>query len=544
MQKSILQKASYQKIFFLISIFINIILAVIIFATINEKQIYTYFNSDTLYLPSIYKDLFIDKSGFAGWHLNGAPNFLPDMILFFIIRSFFNHFIPACFAFSLVQLIIILFLLSGFYKTIFKSINYTHLSIGALLMSLFLLVTLVNNDFVYTFYLLSISYHLGAFIMLLISFILLFKYLKSGKNIHLVILFIISILSVINDRLFIVMFSFPVFALIFVFFIQIADKKRYFKVLISNSASILIGLFLFRMLKLSGYIHIIDLFWKVFNFNNITPALKIFIEQHSYYINELDFRGIIDILFLLSFAVHIYLLIKNIVLVIKKKEFNESEFIYLLIFVPVLFLILVTPIINGNYVSWALLRYNIYSLYLGIFSYVYLLYKLQKTKRSSINYLSLVLVVLMLAESVFIITKISKQNIRKGLSGFMNYYPEKAQCIDQLSLENVLKYGVADYWDAKYITMFSKQDVRVYTVLDNLSVWYHVMNGNWFYKEGKGKYGNPEFNFVITNRFDTDKINAHPGIPVDTLKCINGTEIFIYPEFEFNRKTHKPTIKE
>ncbi len=542
MKKSILQKTSYQKIFFVTSILINIILAVIIFATINEKQIYTYFNSDTLYLPSIYKDLFIDESGFAGWHLNGAPNFLPDMLLFFIVRSFFNHFIPACLIFSLVQLTIILLLLSGLYKVIFKSINYIHLSFAVLLMTLFLLVSLVNNDFVYTFYLLSISYHLGAFIMFLISFILLFRYLKYGKNIHLIILFIVSILSVINDRLYIVMFSFPIFALIFVFLIHIENKKRYIKVLVANSASILIGLFLFRMLKLSGYIHIIGLSWKVFNFNNIIPALKIFLEQHTNYIMELDFRGIIDILFLLSFAIHLYLLIKNGIFAIKKKKFNELEFIYLLIFIPVLFIVLVTPIINGNYVSWALLRYNIYSLYLGMFSYAYLIYKLYEAKRFSVNYLIVFIVLIMFVESVFIIKKVSNNNLSKGLNNFMTYYPESVKCIDQLSKQENIKFGVAEYWKAKYITMFSREDVRVYTVLDNLSIWYHVMNENWYFQNKKGKFGNPEFNFIISNKINRDKIIEHLGNPEDTITCVDNIEILKYSQFQFDKKTRKPSI--
>jgi hypothetical protein len=337
------------------------------------------------------------------------------------------------------------------------------------------------------------------------------------------------------------MFSFPVFALLFVFLIHIKNKKRYIKVLVANSASILIGLFLFRMLKLSGYIHIIGLSWKVFNFNNIIPALKIFLEQHTHYIMELDFRGIIDILFLLSFAIHLFLLIKNSILAIKKKEFNEFEFIYLLIFIPVLFIVLVTPIINGNYVSWALLRYNIYSLYLGMFSYAYLIYKLHESKRFSVNYLIVFIVLIMFVESIFIIKKVSNNNLSKGLNNFMTYYPESVKCIDQLSKQEDLKFGVAEYWKAKYITMFSKEDVRVYTVLDNLSIWYHVMNENWYFQNKKGKFGSPEFNFIISNRLNRDKIIEHLGSPEDTITCVDNIEILKYSQFQFDKKTRKPS---
>jgi hypothetical protein len=150
----------------------------------------------------------------------------------------------------------------------------------------------------------------------------------------------------------------------------------------------------------------------------------------------------------------------------------------------------------------------------------------------------------MIAESVFIINRISNQNIKKELSEFMNYYPEKVKCIDELSKENYLKYGIAEYWNAKQITMLSKQNVRVYTVLDNMGAWYHVTNQNWFYNNDKGKYGNPEFSFVLTNGLNKKNITKQLGNPIDTLRCTNGLEIFVYPEFEFNKKTRKPTIKE
>jgi len=532
---------THQKIIFFSSFLINMILTIIIFATLSEKQIYTYFNSDTLYLPSIYKDIFIDKTGFAGWHLNGAPNFLPDMLLFFLVRSFFGHFIPACFTFSLVQLTIVLLLFSALYKTIFKSINYIHLSFATVLMSLFLLVTVINNDFVYTFYLLSISYHMGAFIMLLISTIFLFRYLNSGENKELYLLFIIAVVAIINDRLFLVMFSFPVFAFSLILLRKTHLKKTILRLLVYNILSIVIGLFIFRMLKLSGYISIIGLSWKVFNFENIIPALKIFSEQHSFYLSSFDIRGIINILSLVSLTIHIYFLVKKTIAVFRKNALIDVEFLYLLFFTASVFLILITPIINGSYVSWALLRYNIYSLYLAIFSYCFLLYKLTRLKKISINYLSYSVVIFLITVIVIIVVNFKNKKIKNGLDQFMTYYPENVKCIDELSKKKNIKYGAAEYWKAKYITMFSKQNVRVYTILENSSAWFHVTNENWYYSAGKGKFGNPEFNFIITNGLNKKMLYNQLKQPKDTINC-NSWEIFTYSEFQFNKKTRKPTI--
>ncbi len=540
MRKYNLNKINLQKLIFVLTLIFNVLLVIILFADLSSKNINSYLSSDMLYLPSIYKDLFIDKSGLAGWNLNAAPNFLPDMMIFFIIRSFFSHFIPACFTFSILQVLTILILFATLYKIIFKELNYIHLSFASLLMSIFLMAYLVNRDFVYSFYMLSISYHMGAFIMAIFSMILIFKFLKTEKNLHVAILFIISLLSVINDRLYVIMFSLPVFSLLIMLIIKKEKRILFIKILVVNAISLLLGLFLFRMLKLSGFVHIIGLSWKSFNFGNILPSLKIFLGQHLFYLSKFDFRGIINLLFLFSFVAHIIFLIKNLTKALKGKDFNEIELTYLLIFTSSLFITLIAPIINGSYVSQAILRYNIYSLYAGVFSIGFLLYKF----RLPLNYLKIILVLFMFIESVFIFSKMKSQNIINGLSNFMNYYPEEVQCIDQLSVKNNLSYGVADYWNAKQFTMLSRNNIRVYTIFDNSGAWYHVTNQNWFYKEGKGKYGNPEFNFIIPQRLSKDNISKQLGIPIDTLHCANGLEIFVFPEFEFDKKTRKPTIKE
>jgi len=539
MRKYYLNKNNIQKLIFVITLIFNVLLIIILFAGLSSKNINNYLSSDMLYLPSIYKDLIIDKSGLAGWNLNAAPNFLPDMMIFFIIRSFFSHFIPACFTFSILQVVTVLILLSTLYKIVFKELNYIHLSFASLLMSMFLMAYLVNHDFVYSFYMLSISYHIGAFIMALLSMILMFKFLKTEKNLHLAILFTISLLSVINDKLYVIMFSIPVFSLLLMLIIEKEKRNVLIKILAANIISLVLGLFLYRMLKLSGYVHIIGLSWKTFNFVNIIPSLKIFLEQHLSYISKFDFRGIINLLFLFSFITHIIFLIKNLSKALKGKEFNKNELTYLLVFTTFLFITLTAPILNGSYVSMAILRYNIYSLYAGVFSIGFLLYKF----RLPLNYLKIVLVIFLFVESVFIISKIKNQDIINGLSNFMNYYPEEVQYIDQLAKENNLKYGVAEYWNAKHTTMLSRQNVRIYTVLSDVAAWYHVTNQNWFYKGGKGDYGNPEFNFIITQRLNKENILRQLGNPIDTLYCANGLEIFVFPEFEFEKKTRKPTIK-
>ena len=64
------------------------LLLLVVFSSFNDSAYNFFFNSDTLYLPSVYKDLFIDGYGIKGWELNPSPNFFPDMSVYFLLSYF------------------------------------------------------------------------------------------------------------------------------------------------------------------------------------------------------------------------------------------------------------------------------------------------------------------------------------------------------------------------------------------------------------------------------------------------------------------------
>jgi hypothetical protein len=82
----------------------------------------------------------------------------------------------------------------------------------------------------------------------------------------------------------------------------------------------------------------------------------------------------------------------------------------------------------------------------------------------------------------------------RGLYDFFNYYPEKAMLVDVVAQKANLKRGVANYWDAKEITMFSKKGIEVRAVFDDVSLHDHVANDNWYF----GK----DFDFVVWTKFN------------------------------------------
>jgi len=533
----------WDMVIYLFSVLVNIGFVVFVFSGLTENQLNTYFNSDTLYLQSIYKDIFLDKSGISGWHLNAAPNFFPDMIFFFIFHKIFGDFILASLVYSIAQYLIILLLIYHLFRFVFRVISLNYLSAANFLMLLFFMVTLKNGDFVFTFYLLSISYHLGAFINTLICLLFTFKYLNLEKKHYLVLLFIFGFSGTISDRLFVVMYTIPVF--VFTFFLFIKEyRQRVIRILTVNIAYFLTGYSLFLLIKNSGFVHIIGTKGKIFNFENIGDSFHTMIGQYKYYLSSVDYRSLIVLLTVFSFFILTYILIIQLRKIIKQtgidiQFFQETG--YVLFSVVFSVIVLFTPVINGTYYSPAILRYNIYFIYLGIFNYAYIFFYFSKNKIFRLVFNPVILIVSVYL-MVYTISYIKNHNIKKGMADFLNYYPEIVRCVDEMAEKHNLRYGVAHYWNAKLITMFSRKDVRVYTVHHDMAIWYHVTNQNWYYKNGKGRYGEPEFNFVITNDLDTLAIRNVLDKPEKDLRC-GDIKILKFREYQFDRNTRKPIIE-
>jgi hypothetical protein len=530
------------KLFWLFGLALNVIWAILVFAILDEPQIKIYFNSDTLYLPSIYKDLFVDGGTFRGWNLNAAPNFFPDMVSYLSVNALFGNFRLAMLVFSVLQYMVILVLLSVAFKQISKNITYWHLGLGLIFILLILLVTPIVGDFVFTFYLLSISYHLGPFINTLLCLILLFRYIDKPSAKRLIWLAMVVLLAVFSNRLFVVMFIFPSLGTAIILFLR-GYRFQNLKILGSLIVVTALSIGLFNLVQGLGYIHIISTGWKMFNFSNIWSSLDIMAGQHGRYLQLMDLRGILVALSLISFFAMCVIAVQRIGISWKKPLMAENkEAFYILFFILFFLIVLFTPIINGSYVGWAILRYNVHVFYLSLFNFVFIAYYLSSRKIAN-TIIKLTAVGVALVFAGYAVLTIYRNDVKTNLTNFVNYYPETVRCIDEFGLAHGVQYGIAEYWYAKRTTMFSKNNMRVYTVFPDVKPWYHVMNQNWYFKDGKGKYGNPEFRFVVTNALDREKIINTFGQPELTYECMPAeVNIALYPDFEFDRATRSPYI--
>ncbi|MBS4059363.1 MAG: hypothetical protein KG029_03090 [Bacteroidetes bacterium] len=476
--------------------------------------------------------------------MNAAPNFFPDMLLYFVFNAVFQDFRLAMLLFSAFQYSLLLYLLNLVLKEISKNVTWNILAVGNLMMLSVFFVTSVTGDFSFTFYIISISYHLGPFIMAIACLLILMKYMKTGRNKYLFIMLALGFLGVFSNRLFIVMFVFPSASLV-LFWKSIELRPILIKSILTIITFTISGIIAFKILKGLGIVNVASTDWKMFYFSNISSSFKIMFSQHLRYIYLMDFRGIIVILSTISFFIILRIAIKYFlrVCIRQEKDFNLPKVFFSFFFVAFFLIVLFMPVINGSYVGWAILRYNVYVFYFALFSYTFIIYYyINKNKHYGKRIFIYFFLVFFGVIDTYTIFYSTKHSIREGHSEYFNYYPEYVECADKISKEHNLQYGVAEYWLAKKISMFSKNDLRVYTVHSNAAIWYHVMNKNWYYKTGKGKYGNPEFKFVISNSLNHDSIRKHMGEPINIFDCSGTLKVWEYPEFQFDKSTRRPSL--
>lgn len=106
-----------------------------------------------------------------------------------------------------------------------------------------------------------------------------------------------------------------------------------------------------------------------------------------------------------------------------------------------------------------------------------------------------------------------------GLGLATPYYPARARCVDELADQYGVRFGVADYWQAKPISVWSQRGVRVVQVTRELKPYFWINNTAWY-------AGEPEFAIVDTSRpvnddwrLDETFLISRYGQPDEVFQC-------------------------
>ncbi len=512
----------WNKALFLLVLCCFVVLVLAIFSGSQHTWAY-FFNSDALYLPTLYQSLFVEGYSLDLWFLNPSILLVPDIVLFFILRFFTGHVVWSMLLFGIVQNLFIFFGLALIFNQIFKKEFWFFAAFAISMLLLFFLDAVLSNNFYFANLALNSTLHFGAFAMAILTLGLSLLYYNKAKTSTLILLFILSMLSVLSDRLFMLMYSVPVAAVSL--YIAIAWRKRAAIILlISTIISLLLGMWLHGVIDRT-WLNVLHL-PKITNFDKIDESFFILMDLMRSHILRWNIFSFIIIAALASYILQLIIAAKLIV----KNLCNSPQAFYLLfslIFIPAVFLM---PVLTGTFTQISIMRYNISAFFMAIINLGFLLgYFIEKKNYNAWMMITskAVFIALLLTMFGIGVSKISSE----GIDRFFNYYPDYVRELDEIAKEENLQYGLASFWHAKPITVFSRKGLKVYHAFDELIPYVHVTSLEYYTREDH------VFNFVVISTINDKEAWKKHLNPEAEIKMVSkgNTKVMILPPFKFRR---------
>ncbi|MBL8019990.1 MAG: hypothetical protein JNM27_10030 [Leptospirales bacterium] len=454
---------------------------------VETSGFYHYLNSDALYAPALFRDLFIEKFSTRGWTLPPAPYFFPDLLIYFCVLAFLQQPLAA-FVAGIIQFSISLLCAAFFLKTAFPENRYAFPSVA--LAGSVLQLLIIQDILPASFRGLIIpTFHHGASAsaFLAYAFILraLFRYRPRSD---LAFLFLLSWLTMLSDSTYAALLV-PGSLL----FLGLSDVKRSRKVwvLTAIGTGIYLGRSSVRWFNSLGNAQIVT----------IAPEKDVLAGLTHWSVSHLsDFAEPWHL-----FAIYVGMICLILGLLFKRRPTR----VVLLLPGAAILSILLAANVFGPQVGIAKLqdRYVFFALFASV-----VLVAFWGSRWFLIRYPGVSLLI------VFTFVLILKAGEPREHPLFPN-----TQCLKQLATDQHLNYGIADYWFARPYTILSNREIRLNEVDLSLGPRPWINNLDRFIDET----GAPEYSYLIVNNLPSEAIRQRLGPPGSTHTC-GHLQIWVY----------------
>jgi len=439
------------------------------------------FNSDSLTVPDLVRDLFANPSNIFNWNFSRAPSF-QDVFFYGIINSFFNS-TNSIAIFAAIQFFLTALLVYKLYQTKHKGISLTLLSSLSILLLGYVVLEQLKP---YTI-ILKVAHHYSEYLFWLIASVLLIKYLRVPNRKDLIIIIIISFIICLNDRLFYIHFIIPALVFSGMKFLDTNFNER------KNISVLIIGIIVASLL---AYI-----------FSNFFSGIYEVAPVNEISINSIqnDLSNLYQLIIKINSASFLILIINVIFYLLciysiaKRNQKSDWIYFYLLSLLITILIIVLVP--SSKIIG----RYLLPFLYTPLLFILFILPNalIKKTKPLQV----LVLIVL-LAHLMFFV-KIQKWNF--------DYYPENVQCVDDELSKYSIQNVISGFWESRYFTFLSKRQIKVLPFHLNLSENKIVINRNRFLKNYSAVLVNNSSNKGLKQDYIINQL----GSPNKLISCSN-----------------------
>ncbi len=485
---------------------------------LDQQLVDSFFNSDWVMFFQFFNDLFLNHGHYKDWVISPAPHFFPDMFIFFpfffLVRNIYFQFLIVIWLMISLNYLSIRIIYSHFFS------KQTRILFSlAATCSLFLLAFKKESPYILA---LLPAVHIGEFIIglfLIGIHLTLIEHNKLDYKSYLlsVVSAVIAFAAGISDLLFVVQFACPIF--LAYNFLWIKKRIKFHLAMIFSSPVVLCAI-------LGGAIT---------KFLVPKDILLDYLAHSS--ITKITFKGLIIQLFAVVKVIEninnhevemilgiFYFLILSI-LMISIINFNEKVKVYVNNKIIFLCFFILSSILT-NVVSFFFFANpgDVHDRYLITFYYLpFLMFFLPFSCFKEYQIIYKIMIGLSFLIFFYILKNMYLLSHKPGFKLHMSYYPPEIRCIDD-ALCGYGHNGIAQYWDANYLTSLSKENLQIVPVNPNLTPFYWSINVR--------KFETP-ISFVILGSsltsLNKDIIYGKFGTPKKEIICY-AKRILIYPE--------------
>jgi hypothetical protein len=306
------------------------------------------------------------------------------------------------------------------------------------------------------------------------------------------LIFMIAAISIYSDLLYIIMFIAPIMLLQLIQFGYkgIKTSAIYAGFILAGAA---VGYFTFKASS-SNYAPVDN----QFDMNRTKTCMELMYRQVTFEFRKLSFQSA------LTYATFFVPIVGFFIVTLFRKKIEPSLKYFIWFYILFTVLTIGIPLLVGSYDSTDKIRYIAGAYFFSAVVLAFLSSLILNLTRQ-VKWLKIGLSYAVIL--TFFLTAYTKFK-PEGFVNYFSYYLAKAKAMDELCKENGLTRGVSFYWNAKALTMFSRNNITVVAVYPSSNIYEYASNREWFFK---GTY-----DFVIPEGLDSAAVKKNFVI-LDTL---------------------------
>ncbi len=497
------------------NLFISYLL--IIFVLISNIALYLthkmtmsmFYNSDALYLPSLYKDVISGTGHYSHWFLTPAPYFFPDMPMYAISNFIASDYYYAIPLFFTLQSILFVFAIYKIYSLFFT--RTISIEITSFIFAFLYLFPTVSSHFIF----LS-AFHYGEFLVGLFALYFLLKLLSESKIIWLVLFYfiVLSSLAIASDGLYKLHFLLPFFFSIFTLWLMnILDGKKTIVLSIALAFTIFLGNMIHGVLIFNERAYSPKLLVSQLS-KNVEVLQNIFI--NAYQNETISFSLSVVVIVLAVFLI----VFKNKLLYVHEKYMLDIRTLFLSLFL--IFLLI------GSLSVFSLITLPIstrYMIPLFILPLLFLPIYIQYLSPSAKIKIYLQPLFMILFVVLLILILLDSRSKLLHATIYTKYTTPLVECVDNFSKDTGATLGIAQYWQSKQLYILSNQNLTLAQVNNNLDPYTWITTEEWYHN--KYDFALIDNGASTSYKLDQKKIVKLNGAPTSVYHC-GKTDIVYY----------------